>query len=587
MSTDRILEYIEGLSRIEYRLAGSKAEKQACQFIKKQLTSFGFKEIIESPFQVYGWYPKSVAVEIVSPVRKKITSALFPYSPSIDVESKLVRLNHLDKEEPSKREGMVGLASWGPHLYLSPARTCFSAQRQKLGAVLVASPDEGNLRKVVVTEVGPEMKLPLLSISKEDADFLSNLMERGEVEIKIVTEVEVDENASSSNLEVSLEGEELSSHEVFIGAHYDAYFHSAADGGAPAAIVLELARLMSEYVKNGGQLRRTVRFLFFGAEECGGTTYYYWINGSRAYVRANPEIVSRAAVILSLDSIGYNAQNHIVSTLELEEFARGLVESIKNPRDVNQYGPPAYGSDHWFFEISGVPTIYGVSFPSPLYHTQKDDIENLDRTSVEFYAEFMKKSIFDIANAEILPHDIFTPLQLFESIIMEYRQLPRSPFGLEKVLRRIERILRERNTFSRMIRKAAVLPDKSRIEEVNRFIVSTVQHLNRTIGWVWRKPPPMDVSYMSRLELIRDYVELNAAISSIRRMPISNLDRDTVARYTSLSDNPYDWIDVHGSLAKLETERSKIFGLVDEEISRLVEVLDDISSGLRRLIDTS
>ena len=580
ISIDRILGYIRGLCQYENRLAGSETEKEAAEYIKDLLHGFGYNEVKMTKFPVYGWVPKKCAVEVISPVKRRLEAAVFPYSNSVSVEASLVTINHTDEIALSSREGMIGLAPWGEHLYLSAMRTYYVAQKQKLSAVLIASPDEGDLRKRVVVEVGGEMGLPLISISKEDGAILEGLMEQGEVRIRVETEVNVDADASSQNLEVMVPGDGSVGHELIVGAHYDAYFQGAADNAAPVAIVLELARILR---MNAERItpRRTVRFLFYGAEECGSTSYYYWVNGSRAYVEANSDAVARTGAILSLDSVGFNAPNYVATTLCLTGFAKGLRVQMKNPPTVTFYGPAAYGSDHWFFEKAGVPTIYGVSFPSPLYHTQRDDVEHLNMKSVQFHAEFMRAALSVLMDVTLLPLDIFAPLERFRSILEEYMNAKDLPFDLGILLRKIERIINEKKAFEKMAKTLGQTENIERIEEVNAFLVSTVNWYNQTIGWVWRKSPPSDVSYLSKLELLVDYSEISAAISALRRMPIANLDLETVVRYKAQDDNPFNWVDVHNPLESLEDERSRIFRAVDEEISRLSDFLSRLHEKVR------
>jgi len=580
ISIDHVKEYIQGLSKYENRLAGSEREREAAGYIKHLLREFGYEDIRESEFQIYGWVPKKCIVEVVSPVKRTIEAALLPYSNTVSLESTLVRINNIEDKKTSSKKGMIGLAPWGQHLYLSAMRTYYVARMQKLSAVLIGSPDTGDLRKVVVVEVGGEMDLPLISISKEDMEFLDRLLQDNDVRVRIETQVDINPNAKSMNVEVVVQGDGSLQHEVIVGAHYDAYFKGAADNAAPAAIVLELARLLKKHVSEN-TIRRTVRFLFFGAEECGSTSYYYWVNGSRAYVNANKDIVSRTGIMLSMDSVGFEAPNYVATTLDLEEFAKGVKVPMKNPPDVLYYGPSAYGSDHWFFETSGVSVIYGVSFPSPFYHTQRDSFENLNMRSVQFHCEFMREAMQYLCNVELLPIDIFKPLERLAAIVTQYLQVRDLPFDLSVLLRHIERVSAERRSYEKAIKTVVQSGNVKRIEDINQFIVSTVNRYNRTIGWVWRRAAPSDVSYLSKLELMADYSEIGTAISALRKMPIANLDSETVTRYKTQSDNPFNWTDVHAPLEKLEEERSRVFRIVDEEISQLSQFFSETYQKLK------
>ncbi|MHA1735122.1 MAG: M28 family peptidase [Candidatus Thorarchaeota archaeon] len=589
ISIERIQQVIRNLCAIDNRVPGSDGEKQAAEFVKGELRKAGFDDIKEKEFIIYGWTPKSCVVCVTEPVEREIPAALFPYSPGASLSAELVPINHSDTVAVN-RKGKVGLAPWGPQLYLSVTKSYYHARRLDLSALLISSPDEGNLLKTVVIEAGGPTEIPVISISKEDGEFLSELMESSEVRVNIGAVVDADERATSTNLEVVIEGNSDDDLEVIMGAHYDAWFKGAADNAAPVAIVLELARLIKNHVDSGGKIQRTVRFLFFGAEEAGSTDYYYWLNGSKAYVNENPEIVRRTCVMLSLDSVGFHAQNYVTTTLELHEFATRTKPTVRNPPEITYYSPPAYGRDHWFFEINGVPVIYGVSFPSPLYHTQKDDPDHLDYKSVEYHTKFMREALLHFANSTILPYDIFAPLERFEKIVSDYNIYRDNPFDLLGVLRKIRRLLSEKRSFQKSLKRIAGSQQRDLIAKANKTMLSAIQRYNGTIGWLWRKRIRVDVDYLARLDMIADYMDINAAIGALRRMPIANLDADTVERFKRHTENPYAWFDIHDPLQILERERARVFEEIENELSSLSEMLDAVweeVKALEKLADES
>ena len=585
ISISRIEDTIRGLCQFENRIAGSKNEAQAAEFLIKRLQSFGIQDVKESPFTVLSWKPVNCHVMIIEPIRRKIEAALFPYSPSAESRGKLMAINPISTEAQNSGS-QIGLSPWGNLLYQSATTAYHKAVKLGLEAVLVASPDDGGLRKVVMVDSGGPLKIPVISISKEDASFLSDLMGSSKAILEVRTEVDVNPEAQSKNLEVVIEGNEESAYDICIGAHYDAWFKGAADNAAPVAVVLELAHLLNEYVVNGGSLLRTVRFLFFGAEESGSTTYYYWLNGSKAYVAANKDIVVKIAAMLSLDSIGFPppAPNNIGATGGLLAFAKSIQAGHGNASNVTFFGPPGYGSDHWFFEVSGVPTIYGLAFPSKFYHTQKDDPDNLDYNGVHLHAEFMRSALFTLANAPLLPFDMFGSLTEIERIIAHYNEMKDCPFNTMKVMTRIKQIRDKKRAFEKAAKTAVAANNTKLLEKMNRFNVSTARTCNRTIGWTLRSSASSGVSYLAKLELIDDYMEIRAAVNKLKQMPIANLANEAIRRFESLEDNPFNWVSIHEPLKTLENEAARIARVVEGELANLLDALDGIWQDMEELV---
>jgi Iap family predicted aminopeptidase len=574
------------LYSIGHKIAGSSNERRAAEYIIECLRGFGFSNIDTMTFKVRGWNPISCSVRISKPIERAIEAALFPYSQSLKTTGKLTQISQIDEYGAKNDGGTIGLSEWGSHLWASPTRTYYKAIRRGLEAVLISTPDEGDLRKVVVVESGRLLKIPVISISKEDGDFLLNLKEKDEVELAINVNVELPATAESMNIEAVLEGQEISKQEVFVGTHVDSWFAGAADNCAPVAIFLELARLIQEFVRNGGALKRSVRFLFFGAENGGNEGFYYWCNGSKAYLDKNRGVSDSVAAFLSLDSVGFPkpTQKLMGATTDLLHFAKDIESTNKAGHGFDFYDPPEYHSDHWFFEISGVPIIYGVTHPSHLYQTQKDDLDHMDYDSILSYAQFMKNALVKIANASLLPIDIFTPLMRFEAILTKYSRMRDCPFDMTNQLLRIRDLRTKKIPFNKKLKAIVKSGDENRITETNRFLSSVSHLINTTIGWLWRVAAPDDVDYLSRLELIEDYIALNAAIMTLRGTPVGSLSPEYVDRYESQSDIAYNWIPLHKPLAKLEKERSKIYKLIERELEHISRILTMIEDGISELL---
>jgi len=585
ISMDEIRDTIESLSSIENKIAGSEAEKRAVNYLRKRLTDCGLTDITEEKFNVHTWKPVSCLLRVTEPIQKEINATVFPYTMSAKIKGPLYQFQNTSPEIHERNNGMIGITTWGSDVYLGPMRAYYNGLDLDAKAIIITSPTEGDLNKIVVISSGDLLKIPVINVTKEDGDFLFSLIAKGPVNVEIEIDVEYSESGESQNLIATIHGTDGSENEIIIGTHTDAWFKGAAENSAPSAIVIEIARLLQNHVKNGRQLKRSVRFIIFGAQESGSKDFFHWINGSKAYVSKHRDNLENIVAIITLDSIGFPApvQNTIAATSDLFEFTRGINMDASGMR-IDYYDPPYHDSDHWFFEISGVPSIYCTTLPSELYHTQKDDPEHLDFDAIRFYAEFLKESLIQLVNSEIVPVDIFRPLSTFQKILSSHTKWKDSPFDLSQLLSKISRIMNRRKQFEREVKRIEKNGSSEEKNGLNQFLLSATRMMNQTIGWIWRGSPPDDISYLTRMEMIEDYIDLNTAIRAIRSMPISNVGQHSAVKLNKQKENPYNWIKVHKPLAMLEVERSKIFQQVEKEISNLTKILDTISNGLSEIL---
>ncbi|MHA3964518.1 MAG: M28 family metallopeptidase [Candidatus Thorarchaeota archaeon SMTZ1-45] len=598
-SIDKIRKTVEYLCDLGVKVAGTDTEIQAANYLYGCLKDYGFSHVEKQSFDVHGWNPKSCRVRITKPIEKELESALFPHGKSESIEGLLSPVDwEIDENESSASlfgKGRVAFSEWGPDTYLSPRYTYLRAVKLGYEGIIVSAKDEGNMLKVVVIP-GGLLKIPVVCITKEEGDSLLSLMNDGDVVVKIKTEVEISERLDSFNVVAILEGDRTTTEEIVIGAHYDSWFQGAADNCAPVAIVLELARIFQNHAKSGNVPRRTIRFLFYGAEESGTDNFYFWLNGSRAYVRNNKESVARTIAVLSLDSTGYASPSidWIYTTGEMHGFAKSLTVEHGRARSLTYKVPPSYGSDHWFFELSGVPTIYGVSGivsehgiaqPSPLYHTTKDDPNHLDYDALHFYAEFMKNALSYLSSTDLLPMDIFVPLEKFYEILTKYSKMDGNPFDLLSIIAKVKDFMKHKSSFTKLLSSIDQKGKPKDVTRINKFLMKVANGCNRTIGWNTRPIETYSVDYLYRFEMIEDYIHLTNSIKSLRNIPVATFDLDSAKRIESKSDNPYNWLSVHDSLAKLESERTRIGKEIEQEIASLSEFLNNIMSELKELMD--
>jgi Iap family predicted aminopeptidase len=579
VSIDNIRNTIEELCKFEDRIAGTKTERLAADYLKRVLSDIGY-DVIEQEFPVIAWEPKEATINLVSPEERSIDCALFPNSPNVEHRVRLVELESKQKERESKLP-LYGVVEWGESLYAFPNTPYNKALDEGLDGLIIASPDEGELFKVRIGIRGKQLQIPIFSVSKETGEMLKKMMEKNEVTLDTKC-VSKRGPSKSHNLEAVLQGSNPDL-DIIVSAHYDAWFSGASDNAAPVAIVIEVARQMLTHVQQGGALRRTIRFLLYGAEESGSERFYFWLNGSRNYVESQ-ENLNQFALVVNLDSIGYDATNYVSTTYELLNFAQSITSATNQKERFSHYSPPADGSDHWFFTIEGVPTIYLISWPSHLYHTQKDIPDNLDFESIHAYAEYILHLLLKFSNAELLPLDVMTLIEFINERINGFSKIEGNPFGLEEASDSSTKILEYRDTLDQLSQETLSAGKREDIATLNEFLLTTVRRLNRTIGPV---AGVHQANYLSRLELIQEYVKIDSVIRTLEEMPFMKIHPRSLANLKAHEDAPHKLLDITDAIIEIRSECDKLAMLIQGEIESITDYLRETLTDLRSLLSST
>ena len=66
VSIDNIRNTVEDLCKFENRIAGTKTEREAADYLKGVLSDIGF-DVLEHEFPVIAWTPQEASIDLVSP----------------------------------------------------------------------------------------------------------------------------------------------------------------------------------------------------------------------------------------------------------------------------------------------------------------------------------------------------------------------------------------------------------------------------------------------------------------------------------------------------------------------------------------
>jgi carboxypeptidase Q len=176
------------------------------------------------------------------------------------------------------------------------------------------------------------------------------------------------------NVIADIPGTEHPEEFVIIGGHIDSWDGAtgATDNGTGCATTLEAARIL---IASGVKPKRTIRFMLWSGEEQG-------LFGSKAYVKAHPELIPKFSVVLVHDG-GTNYLSGITGTAAMQADFQQVFAPILNldstmPFAIRKVNGLSTGgaSDHASFTAAGAPGIFwnqaGKAVYNHTHHTQYD-----------------------------------------------------------------------------------------------------------------------------------------------------------------------------------------------------------------------
>jgi len=247
--------------------------------------------------------------------------------------------------------------------------------------------------------------IPTVTISNRDAAWLKERLAEGEVMIELENRVDFDYGVSE-NVIGMIRGREYPDEWIIVSAHHDRWWQGAQDNSVGVAVMLELARVISE----GYRPRRSFLFIAFGSEEVGGLwTQFDWLAGSHAFIRAHPEITSRLAYAFNLDIAGWTGrEGRVYATLDQVAFQRELLADLGLDERVTVREHVSTGVDAWSLGgVRGGAVAYlswtGDVPYSRYYHTQHDVYRAEDYANLQHDLRHGALGVLRMDQAVVLP----------------------------------------------------------------------------------------------------------------------------------------------------------------------------------------
>jgi hypothetical protein len=295
------LDIVEGLTtEVGPRPAGTEAEARAREWAVRRLKALGFANVHVETYDMPVWVRGEERAEIVAPFPQKLVVTALGNSgatPPGGISGEVVGFDSLAELEAAKDAEVRGKIVFITH-GMSPTQD--GSQYGYYGGVRRTGPSVASRKgaaAIVIRSIGTDYHrnphtgvqawgegatpIPAGALSLPDADQLRRILKRGKpVTMRLLLTPRNLGTRQSGNVVAEVPGTDRNAGIVLVGGHLDSWDlgTGAIDNAAGVAITAAAAKRIME----AGRPRRTIRVVWFGAEEVGG-------NGSKAYREAHKD----------------------------------------------------------------------------------------------------------------------------------------------------------------------------------------------------------------------------------------------------------------------------------------------------------
>jgi carboxypeptidase Q len=295
-------DLLEGLTtEVGQRQAGTEAEARAREWAVRRLTALGFANVHVEPFDMPVWVRGEERAEIVSPFPQRLVLTALGNSgatPPEGITAEVVAFDSVAALEAAPDAAVRGRIVFIDH-HMMPTQDGsgygqFGAPRRQ--GPTVAS-RKGALA-IVVRSIGTDhhrnphtgvqsfaagvRPIPAAALTVPDAEQLQRILARGQpVRMHLILTPRNTGTHRSGNVIADVPGTDPSAGMIVIGGHLDSW--DLGTGAIDDAAGVAITAAAAHRIMQAGRPRRTIRIVWFGAEEPGG------LGGAALYARHHPQ----------------------------------------------------------------------------------------------------------------------------------------------------------------------------------------------------------------------------------------------------------------------------------------------------------
>ena len=394
------------------REAGTPTEEKAASLIREELKSFGMESML-SEFTFNTWEIRKAELTVTEPYNKTYQVTGYQRCGSTageGVEAEFLYVENGDDISLSHAAGKIVMVN-------EIVRKDMYLKLLKAGAAgfvsISGSPTDTGEDRIPRAAAIPQKVYEALNekerIQGVGIHYLDavEMVTEGAKKVRL-TLLQEEVTRTSRNVEARIQGSDHADEILTLTAHYDSVPEGpgAYDNMAGAAIIMEVCRYLKEH-----QPRRTVEFVWFGAEEKG-------LLGSRHYIKMHEHELGKHRFNMNVDLagqlvggnvIGVTADPSVCSMLTYLAAETGIGMTTKNQ---------IWGSDSNTFAWKGVPamTLNRDGFGM---HTHYDTVDLLSAWSLKRSARLLAHIAENLGNIDTIPFSREIPEE-FKKQLDEY-----------------------------------------------------------------------------------------------------------------------------------------------------------------------
>ncbi|MFU8780503.1 MAG: M28 family peptidase [Kiritimatiellia bacterium] len=384
------------------RFAGTEGDRRAADLIRGTFNRYGLDRVQLEEFPFTAWRRGGGAqLRMLEPRACALPCYAMPYGAatrSDGIAATWVDIGSGSASEIEKNAAAIRGAfaitdgSSGPRKAIQ--RLCATAGSV---GVLHGHKSDGALFKTGSVDDGKESPIPAVSITAETLAMLRRVDRPGRLHLAVDCFCEA---STTYNVVGALCGTAKPDELVIMGGHYDSHDISpgAYDNATGVTLVMEVARLLAPFRQH---LKRTLRFVAFGAEEMG-------LLGSHHHARTHAAALRKARLMLNCDTpcLGHPHGLGFHKCAEAEPLVQKL--SAEMGEEILFGNRHHNSSDHYPFLRQGVITAGvggkpGKSRGAAYYHTAADTLDKLEIDALSGTASFLARVLLRVCNDDRWP----------------------------------------------------------------------------------------------------------------------------------------------------------------------------------------
>lgn len=394
------------------REAGTPTEEKAASLIREELKSFGMESVL-SEFTFDTWEIRKAELTVTEPYNKTYQVTGYQRCGSTageGVEAEFLYVENGDDISLSHAAGKIVMVNEivRKDMYLKLLKAGAAGFVSISGSPTDTGEDRipraASIPQKVYEALNEKERIQGVGIHYLDA---VEMVTEGAKRVRL-TLLQEEVTRTSRNVEARIQGSDRADEILTLTAHYDSVPEGpgAYDNMAGAAIIMEVCRYLKEH-----QPRRTVEFVWFGAEEKG-------LLGSRHYIKLHEQELGKHRFNMNVDLagqlvggnvIGVTADPSVCSMLTYLAAETGIGMTTKNQ---------IWGSDSNTFAWKGIPamTLNRDGFGM---HTHYDTVDLLSAWSLERSARLLAHIAENLGNIDSIPFSREIPEE-FKKQLDEY-----------------------------------------------------------------------------------------------------------------------------------------------------------------------